>query len=199
MSADRAYASDIAFTDTVKALQASNGSRSAYARMEQGQGWQESITADLAHFLSERDMFYLGTANSEGQPYIQYRGGPPGFLKVVDDKTLGFADFGGNRQFISTGNASDNPKAFLFLMDYEESRRVKIWARIRVIEDDPVLITQLTDANYPARAERAVLFTIDAWDANCPQHIHKRVLKSESDAEIARLRNRIKELEAQAR
>lgn len=199
MSADREYASDIAFTDAVKTLQRSKGSRSAYSRMEQGQGWQTTVTAELASFLAERDMFYLGTANAEGQPYIQYRGGPPGFLKAIDHKTLGFADFGGNRQFISTGNAGENPKAFLFLMDYAESRRVKVWGRLKIVEDDPALLARLTDKDYPARAERAALLTIEAWDTNCPQHIHKRILKSASDAEIAKLRARIQTLEAAVR
>ena len=197
MPSDRNYASDIAFTDTVKQLQEADGSRRGYASMETGRGWQTAVTDELRQFVAERDMFYLGTANASGQPYIQYRGGPRGFLQVLDDKTLGFADFGGNRQFISTGNVIDNPKAFLFLIDYEHSRRIKIWGRMKVVDDDAELLARLTDTDYPGRAERAVAFSIEAWDVNCPQHIHPRVLKHKADAEIQQLKARIAELEAQ--
>ncbi|QDV52256.1 pyridoxamine 5'-phosphate oxidase family protein [Gimesia fumaroli] len=172
-------ASDIAFTSSVKAIQSSKGSRSQYSRMEQGSGWQTKVTPDLAVFLSDRDMFYLGTANQSGQPYIQYRGGNPGFLKVLDETTLGFADFAGNRQFISLGNLAENSQAFLFLMDYLNRRRVKIWGSARVIEDDPELIKQVRDTTYSARVERAILFSIEAWDMNCPQHIHPRLPQKE--------------------
>src|SRR5262249_54923341 len=148
--------------------------RSSYARMEREGGWQTTINAGLADFLSGLDMFYLGTANAEGQPYIQHRGGPPGFLKVLDEKTLGFADFGGNRQYITLGNLSENPRAFLFLMDYANRRRVKLWGTARVVEDDAELLAKLSDPEYPGRVERAVLFSVEAWDVNCPQHIHRR-------------------------
>lgn len=197
MSADHKHPSDVAFTETVKSLQEARGSRSNYARMEKGQGWQTNVTHELASFLSGMDMFYLGTANADGQPYIQYRGGAAGFLKVLDGKTLGFADFAGNRQFISSGNAGDNPKAFIFLMDYESARRIKIWGRMQVVENNPELLGQVTDSNYPGHTERAVLFTIEAWDRNCPQHIHKRVLASDVNAQIETLKARIAELEAQ--
>lgn len=173
------YASDIAFTPSVKAIQTSKGSRSVYAKVEQGYGWQTEVTSELEAFLAGLDMFYLGTANQAGQPYIQYRGGSPGFLKVIDQKTLGFADFGGNQQYITLGNLAENPKAFLFLMDYVNSRRVKIWGTARVEEDDLDLINRLHDPEYPASAERAILFSIEAWDMNCPQHIHKRFPKKE--------------------
>ncbi|HQR05288.1 MAG TPA: pyridoxamine 5'-phosphate oxidase family protein [Gemmatales bacterium] len=123
----RHSSSDIAFTPAVKAIQSQKGSRKSYARMEQSGGWQTTVTSDLTEFLAGLDMFYLGTANAEGQPYIQYRGGSPGFLKAIDEHTLGFADFGGNRQYITLGNLSENPKAFIFLMDYANSRRVKLW------------------------------------------------------------------------
>lgn len=198
MSSERDYPSDIAFSESVKGLQEAAGSRSAYARMEEGGGWQTTVTPVLENFLSARDMFYLGTANADGYPYIQYRGGPTGFLQVIDEKTLGFADFGGNRQFISTGNALENDKAFLFLIDYEASARIKVWGRIQVVEDDPELLAKLSDPGYPARPERAVLFSIEAWDVNCPQHIHKRVLRSDAEAQIERLQARIAELEGQA-
>ncbi len=168
--------SDIAFTPAVKAIQTAKGSRANYARMEAGDGWQAEVTPRLAEFLADLDMFYLGTANAEGQPYIQYRGGPRGFLKIVDSRTLGFADFGGNRQYISMGNLSENPQAFIFLMDYVNSRRIKLWGTARVVEDDAGLLASLADPDYPGRPERAILFTIEAWDGNCPQHIHKREL-----------------------
>ena len=132
----RQYPSDIAFTPAVKVIQQQKGSRQSYARMERGDGWQTTVTPDLEEFLSELDMFYLGTANAEGQPYIQYRGGSPGFLNVIDEHTLGFADFGGNRQYITWGNLTENPKAFIFLMDYANQQRVKLWGTARVVEDD---------------------------------------------------------------
>ncbi len=123
----RQFPSDIAFTPSVKSIQERNGSRKGYAMMEKGSGWETTVTPDLADFLADLDMFYLGTANAQGQPYIQYRGGPPGFLKVIDEQTLGFADFGGNRQYITLGNLAENPKAFIFLMDYARSSRIKLW------------------------------------------------------------------------
>ena len=140
--------SDIAFTPTVKKIQDRKGSRENYAKMEQKGGWQDSVTADLAQFIGERDSFYLGTASADGQPYIQHRGGKPGFLKVLDEHTLAFADFKGNRQYLSTGNLEDNDKAYIFLMDYPNRRRIKIWGTARVVDTDPVLMAQLTDADY---------------------------------------------------
>ncbi len=189
------YPSDIAFTPAVKLIQAEKGSRAAYARVEQNHGWQTTLTPELEAFLSEMDMFYLGTANAEGQPYIQYRGGAPGFLKVIDRKTLGFADFGGNRQYITLGNLAENPQAFIFLIDYVNSRRIKLWGTARVVEDDPDLLQRLQDPQYPGRVERAILFSIEAWDVNCPQHIHKRFPQSVVAPVIERLQQRVKELE----
>lgn len=189
--------SDIAFTPAVKAIQHQKGSRKNYARMEQSGGWQTTVTSDLTEFLAELDMFYLSTANADGQPYIQYRGGPPGFLKVIDDRTLAFADFGGNRQYISVGNLSENPKAFLFLMDYANSRRVKVWGTATVVEDDSELLAKLSAPAYPGRVERAVVFTVEAWDVNCPQHIHKRFSPRQVAPVIEQLQARIAELEAQ--
>ena len=144
-------------------------------------------------------MFYLGTANAEGQPYIQYRGGSPGFLKVVNDKTLGFADFGGNRQYITLGNISENSKAFIFLMDYARSRRIKLWGTLRVVEGDAAILDQLRDPSYPGKVERAMLFEIEAWDVNCPQHIHKRFSQSQVAPVIEKLQGRIAELENRLR
>lgn len=193
----RQYPSDVAFTLSVKSIQKLKGSRANYARKEEGRGWQTKVTPELTEFLADLDMFYLGTANAEGQPYIQYRGGSPGFLKVIDEHTLGFADFGGNRQYITLGNLSENPKAFIFLMDYANSRRVKLWGTAKVIEGDAVLEEKLRDPQYPGKVERAVLFTIEAWDINCPQHIHKRFSQNQLVPVINRLQFRIDELEAE--
>jgi uncharacterized protein len=191
-----AFPSDIAFTPAVKGIQTDKGSRSSYARMEAGAGWRTHVTPELEAFLADLDMFYLGTASALGQPYIQYRGGTPGFLRVLDEHTLGFADFGGNRQFITLGNLSENSRAFLFLMDYVRSRRIKLWGHARVVEDDPVLLDRLRDASYPGKVERAILFEIEVWDVNCPQHIHKRFPQSQVAPVIEQLQDRIAELEA---
>ena len=190
----RLYPSDIAFTPAVKGVQRAKGSRAAYANVER-RGWQTRVTPELAEFLAGLDMFYLGTASADGQPYIQYRGGSPGFLRVLDEHTLGFADFGGNRQYITLGNLSENPRAFLFLMDYANRQRVKLWGTARVIEDDPELLDRLRDPSYPGQAERAIVFTVEAWDINCPQHIHPRFPQREVEPVIERLQARIRELE----
>ncbi len=189
------YTSDIAFTPAVKGIQAEKGSRAAYARVEQGSAWETKATPELQEFLQDLDMFYLGTASADGQPYIQYRGGAPGFLKVMDENTLGFADFGGNRQYITLGNLSENPRAFIFLMDYVNSRRIKLWGTARVVDDDPDLLEQLQDPEYPGRVERAILFEIEAWDVNCPQHIHRRLPQATVSPIIESLQVRVRELE----
>lgn len=193
----REYPSDIAFSSAVKKIQSEKDSRAGYAKMEQGGGWQTTVTPDLIEFLSELDMFYLGTSNAEGQPYIQYRGGAPGFLKVIDEKTLGFADFGGNRQYITLGNLSENPKSFIFLMDYVNSRRIKLWGNAKAVEGDSELEAKLRDPDYSAKVERVILFEIEAWDINCPQHIHKRFPQSMVAPTIEHLQQRVEELEAQ--
>lgn len=195
----RQFSSNIAFTPAVKSIQSEKGSRSGYARMEAGGSWETTVTPELEAFLFELDMFYLGTANAEGQPYIQYRGGSPGFLRVVNEKTLGFADFGGNRQYITLGNVSENPRAFIFLMDYARSRRIKLWGTLRVVESGPALLDQLRDPAYPGKVERAMLFEIEAWDVNCPQHIHKRFSQSQVAPVIEKLQARITELESKLR
>lgn len=192
----RQFSSDIAFTPAVKEIQSEKGSRSGYACMETGGSWETGVTPELEAFLADLDMFYLGTANAEGQPYIQYRGGTPGFLKKVDERTIGFADFGGNRQYITLGNLSENPKAFIFLMDYVGSRRIKLWGKSRVVEDDPALIDRLRDSTYPGKVERAILFEIEAWDVNCPQHIHKRFPQKQVAPIIEELQAKIAEVEA---
>jgi predicted pyridoxine 5'-phosphate oxidase superfamily flavin-nucleotide-binding protein len=193
----REYASDVAFTPAVKAVQERKGSRKGYARMERGDGWQTAVTPDLADFLAGLDMFYLGTASADGQPYIQYRGGSPGFLKALDENTLAFADFGGNRQYITVGNLTENPKAFLFLMDYANRRRVKLWGTAKVVEDDTALLEKLRDPDYPGKVERAIVFTVEAWDVNCPQHIHRRFPERQVGPVIEQLRRRVRELEEQ--
>ena len=190
------YPSDVAFTPTVKAIQSQKGSRAVYAGVERSRGWRTTVTPELSEFLAGLDMFYLGTANSAGQPYIQYRGGAPGFLKVLDERTLGFADFGGNRQYITLGNLSENPRAFLFLMDYVNGRRIKLWGTARVVEEDPDLLARLSDPQYEGRVERAILFTLEAWDINCPQHIHKRFPQTVVAPIIEELQSQIKDLQA---
>jgi predicted pyridoxine 5'-phosphate oxidase superfamily flavin-nucleotide-binding protein len=190
------YPSDIAFTSAVKGIQTAKGSRASYAKVER-RGWRNRVTPDLAEFLAGLDMFYLGTASAEGRPYIQYRGGSPGILKVLDDRTLGFADFGGNRQYITPGNLSENPKPFMFLMDYANQQRVKLWGTARGVEDDTELLDRLRDPDYPGRMERAIVFSIEAWDIICPQHVHKRFSMQEVQPVIEQLQRRISELEAQ--
>ncbi len=189
--------SDIAFTPTVKALQVKHGSRDAYARMEQERGWVQTVTPELEAFIAERDSFYLGTANADGQPYIQHRGGPKGFLKVIDERTLAFADFRGNKQYITAGTLVENDKAFIFLMDYANRSRIKIWGRARVVDDDPAFVDHLVDPTYKGHPERAIVFTIEAWDANCPQHITPRYTEEDIDATVRSLRDRIATLEAE--
>ena len=189
--------SDVAFTPAVKAAQSRLGSREGYARMEAKGGWRDTITPELAQFIAERDSFYIATASADGQPYIQHRGGPKGFLKVLDDRTLGFADFAGNRQYISLGNLSENDRAQLFLMDYAGRRRIKVWGRARVDEDDPALVERLIDPGYKARPERAFVFEIEAWDVNCPQHITPRYAEAEIAPAIERLQRHVAELETE--
>ena len=182
---------DVAFTPSVKALQERLGSRGAYARLEARGGWQTAVTPDLAAFIAGRDSFYLATANADGQPYIQHRGGPKGFLQVLDERTLAFADYSGNRQYITAGNLAENPQAFIFLMDYATRTRIKLWGTARAVEDDPSLVARLAPAGGKPRAERAIVFEVAAWDANCPQHIPVKY----DEAEVVALSARIAELE----
>ena len=200
------FSSDVAFTPVVKAIQARKGSRHAYARMEQGGGWQTTIGEELKEFIEAQTSVFLATANAHGQPYIQHRGGPAGFLRVLDEHTIAWAEFAGNRQFISTGNLSENPKVQLFLMDYTHRRRVKVWGTARVVEGDAELVTRLMPVGYKARAEQAIVMTVTAWDVNCPQHIPQLLPAAEVatalnekdrriaslEAELARLREQVK-------
>lgn len=187
--------SDVLFSPTVKAWQEKKGSRTAYARMEEKGGFRDTVDDYLAEFIGERDSFYLGTVSADGQPYIQHRGGKKGFLKILDDKTLGFADFRGNKQYISTGNLTDNSKAYIFLMDYAAQRRIKIWGEAQVVEDDPALMKKLFDEDYRAVPEQAILFTITAWDTNCPQHIPRKFGEEEIEEILEPFKNQISKLE----
>jgi uncharacterized protein len=202
---DSIYASDVAFTPSVKAVQSRKGSRRAYEHMEQGGSWETAITPDLASFITVQTSVFLATANAEGQPYIQHRGGPPGFLRVIDEETIAFADFAGNRQYITQGNLADNPRAYLFLIDYAHRRRVKIWGEARVVEGDVELLANLMPEGYKARPEQVILFTVSAWDTNCPQHIPQRfdaadvaAAIADRDKRIAALESEIKQLRASA-
>ena len=192
--------SDVAFTDTVKRIQTERGSRGSYERMERSTGgFPGTISPDLAAFIAERDSAYIATANAAGQPYVQHRGGPPGFLKVIDDRTLAFADFAGNKQYITTGNLLENDRAFLFLMNYADGERIKIWGRARVVTGDKALLDRLTDSSYTARVEQAIVFDVEAWNANCPQHIPKLVHLDDVRKTLAELRKRNVYLEATLR
>jgi predicted pyridoxine 5'-phosphate oxidase superfamily flavin-nucleotide-binding protein len=191
--------SDVAFSDAVKAVQTRLGSRRAYARLETGDGWETTIGPDLAAFIAEQRSFFMATASAAGQPYIQHRGGPKGFLRVLDERTLAFADFRGNRQYVSLGNLSENDKVCLFLIDYAHQQRVKVWGRARVVENDPSLVERLTVQGYKARPERAIVIDVATWDANCPQHIPVRVDAEDVEAALASRDRRIAELEAELR
>ncbi|NER36868.1 MAG: pyridoxamine 5'-phosphate oxidase family protein [Oscillatoria sp. SIO1A7] len=192
---------ELAFTPEVKAAQERRGSRETYDRYISQGSANDSITPKLEKFIAQLDGFYLGTVSSNGYPYIQFRGGQPGFLKVLDEKTLGFADFSGNVQYITVGNLSGSDRAFLFLMDYRHRKRVKVWGRARVIEKDLALIERLQDPNYPAKVERAILFEVEAFSENCTQHIPVRYSEAEVEgkveAAVAPLQARIAELERQ--
>ena len=196
MTATNTYASDVAFSPTVKAIQARKGSREAYARSEQ-RGWRTEVDDNLAAFLADANSIYFATAASDGQPYIQHRGGPKGFLKVLDKQTLAFADYAGNQQFITQGNLAENAKAYIFVMDYAHRRRVKIWGEARVVEDDEALTASLMPKGYRARPEQVILFKIAAWDTNCPQHIPQKFDAGDVAAALAARDQRIAELEAQ--
>lgn len=199
MSNDPVYSSDVAFTPTVKAIQARKGSRNGYANVEKRGSWETRITRELAGFVAEQTSVFLGTASAAGQPYIQHRGGPPGFLNVLDEKTIAFADFTGNRQYITQGNLSENPKAILFLIDYSLRERVKIWGEARVVEGDRALETRLMPAGYKARPEQAILFTVSAWDSNCQQHIPQRLEAAAVAAVLAQRDKTIEALEAEVK
>jgi predicted pyridoxine 5'-phosphate oxidase superfamily flavin-nucleotide-binding protein len=197
MSDTHTTSSDVAFTPAVKAIQARKGSRDAYARVEQNGGWRTGIDENLAAFLADTNSFYMATATADGQPYIQHRGGPEGFIKILDKNTIAFADYSGNRQYITQGNLTENPKAHIFVMDYAHRRRVKIWGEARVVDDDPALLKSLMPAGYKARPEQVIIFKIAAWDTNCPQHIPQKFDAADVAAALASRDARIAELEAE--
>mgnify|MGYP001822809346 FL=1 len=189
--------SDIAFTPTVKALQTARGSRASYARIEERGGFRTEITDDLADFIATVDTAYLATTNGAGQPYAQHRGGPKGFIRLIGPSTLAFADYTGNKQYITTGNLAENDKAFLFLMDYAHRRRIKLWGRARIVADDTALIAKLMPEDYRAKPEQAILFEVEAWDINCPQHIPHKIDAADVAETVGRLEARITALEAE--
>ncbi len=191
------FVSDIAFTPSVKAEQEKRGSRDGHQKMAAKRNWRDTISQDLKTFIAERDSFYLATASKDGQPYIQHRGGPKGFLKVLDERTLAFADYSGNKQYISVGNLAENDQAYIFLMDYANRRRIKIWGHAKVVEDDAGLLARLMPGGYKARPERVFVFTITAWDVNCPQHITARYDEDMVRQVTQKLTFRVSELEAE--
>ncbi len=197
MSDTRSYSSDVAFTAAVKEIQTRKGSRHAYAHVEQNGGWRTEIDDNLTAFLADSNSLYFASASADGQPYIQHRGGPKGFVKILDKNTLAFADYSGNRQYITQGNLSENPKANIFLMDYSHRRRVKIWGEARVVDDDPALLQSLMPQGYKARPEQVILFKISAWDTNCPQHIPQKFDAADVATALASRDARIAELEAE--
>ena len=197
MSHSHGYSSDVAFTPAVKAIQTRKGSRETYARAEQNGGWRTEVDENLAAFLADTNSFYFATATADGQPYIQHRGGPKGFIKVLDKNTLAFADYSGNRQYVTEGNLSENPKAYIFVMDYVHRRRVKIWGEAHVVDGDPALTKSLMPQGYKARPEQAMLFKISAWDTNCPQHIPQKFGAADVAAALTARDARIAELEAE--
>ena len=188
--------SDIVFTPAARRAQAERGSARVYEKRSAA-GFPDRVTDELATFIAELDTAFLATVSAAGAPYIQHRGGPRGFIKVLDDRTLGFADYAGNRQYITIGNLAENDRAYLFLLDFARQRRIKVWGRARVIEDDPALLARLSDPGYRARPERAILFTIEAWDVNCSQHITARFTESEVAQATAPLLERIAALETE--
>ena len=188
--------SSLVFTPAAQKAQAERGSAKAYERRI-AEGFPDKVTAELASFIAEQDTVFLATASAQGAPYIQHRGGPKGFIKVLDDKTLGFADYRGNRQYITLANLSENDRAYLFLLDPARRQRIKLWGRARVVENDAALVERLFDKGYKAKAERAILFTIEAWDVNCSAHIVTRFTAVEIEQALATVQARIAELEAE--
>lgn len=189
--------SDVAFSPAVKQVQGERGSRAAYARMERDGGFETQVTESLRAFLAQVDTGFLATASAEGQPYIQHRGGPRGFIQGLDNHTLGFVDFVGNRQYVSTGNLSENERVCLFLIDYARQRRVKVWGTARAVPATDELLSRFVPTGSRARPEQVILITVSAWDVNCPKHIPQKLDASEVAQAIERLEKRIAQLEAE--
>ena len=188
--------SELVFPPAVRRAQAERGTAGAYAKKVE-HGFPDTVTPELAAFIAEQDTAFLGTASADGAPYIQHRGGPKGFIKVIDERTLGFADYRGNKQFITLGNLSENDRAYLFLLDFSRRQRIKLWGRARVVEDDDALIGKLFDHGYKAKPERVILFTIEAWDVNCSQHITARMTVPEVEGVLGTVQERIAALQAE--
>jgi hypothetical protein len=188
--------SSLVFTPAAQRAQAERGPAEAYEKRI-AEGFPDRVTPELAAFIAEQDTAFLATATADGAPYLQHRGGPKGFIKVIDDRTLGFADYRGNRHYITLGNLSENDRAFLFLLDPARRQRIKLWGRARVVENDPALVERLFDKGYKARPERAILFTIEAWDVNCSSHIVTRFTEAEVEQAFATVQARINELQAE--
>ena len=184
------------FTPAVHQAQAERGSAKAYERRI-AEGFPDRVTPELATFIAEQDTAFLATATADGAPYIQHRGGPKGFIKVIDDRTLGFADYRGNRQYITLANLSENDRAYLFLLDPARRQRIKLWGRARVVENDSALVDRLFDKGYKARPERAILFTIEAWDVNCSSHIVTRFTEAEVEHAFSAVQSKVAELQAE--
>ncbi len=191
--------SDVAFSPAVKRVQTERGSRAAYSRIEKSGGFESEVNDDLRAFLEHIDTAYLATASADGQPYIQHRGGPKGFIRALDEKTLGFVDFAGNRQYVSTGNLSENDRICLFLMDYAHRRRAKVWGTARVVPATADLLAKLAPEKYRARPEQIMLITVSAWDVNCPQHIPQKLDSADVARAVDGLKARIAELEDENR
>jgi uncharacterized protein len=191
--------SEIAFTDAVKAMQTRYGSRQSYSKFDLAEDRRDTLNAQEMAFLSELDSFYMASVGENGWPYVQHRGGPKGFLKVLDEKTIGFADFRGNGQYISVGNLSGDNRVSLFFMDYANRQRLKLWARAKVVhaDENPALAEQIAVPGYPAKIERGIIMTIVAVDWNCSQHITQRYSRAEVDSLIAPLLDEIQRLTAQ--
>jgi len=189
--------SDIAFSPSVKRVQEERGSRAAYARVERG--FATEVDERLRAFLARAETGFLATASAEGQPYIQHRGGPPGFIRALDDRTLAFADLAGNRQYVSTGNLAENDRVCLILVDYARRQRVKIWGRARIAPATEELLGRLAPLDPKVQVEHVVLLSLTAWDVNCPKHIPQKLDAADVAQAVERLQARIAELEAENR
>lgn len=188
---------EIAFTPTVRELQNDRGSRKTYARMNEGEDYNHLLSEREASFIAARDSAYMASVGETGWPYVQHRGGPVGFIKVLDERTIGFADYAGNRQYISTGNFMNNDRVSLFFMDYPNRTRLKLLGRVRIAaDDDQETLARLEDANYRARIDRAFVITVEAFDWNCPQHITPRFTQAEVDKMMEPLLEENRQLKA---
>lgn len=186
---------EIAFTPVVRAIQVEEGSRRMYARMDEGDDYNHQLGAREASFIAARDSLYMASVSETGWPYIQHRGGPAGFMKVLDQRTIGFADYAGNRQYVSTGNFRTDNRVALFFMDYPNRKRLKLLGRVRTIgPDEPELLTRLEDDDYPARVERGFIIGVEGFDWNCPQHITPRYTEAQVDERLAELRTENRQL-----